>query len=187
MAMTSAFLQFRCFGPRLESLLSARGRNFSPSNLCALKSRPRISSPYEMVYFSSIMFKFCALEWALRSWQVACARKIFRAHDVLSSLALDNVNKWHNISQELVATVVHLKKYDPMTWVTSIIHMHYTRIKTYGSSSTMLRINSFLQQAMQGHYLTQYILKVRATCTLTYKAYISTLNAAWVSRCEIAL
>ena len=137
----------------MESLLSARGRNFSPSNLCALKSRPRISSPYEMVYFSSILFKFCALEWALRSWQVACARKIFRAHDVLSSLALDNVNKWHNISQELVATVVHLRKYDPMTWVTSTIHMHYTRIKTYGSSSTMLRINSFLQQAMQGQYL----------------------------------
>ena len=49
--------------PRLKSLFSARGRYFSPSNLCALKNRPCIISPYEKVYFYSISFKFCALDW----------------------------------------------------------------------------------------------------------------------------
>ena len=39
--------------PRLESLLSARGRYFSPSNLRAWKQHPRIASPYEMAYFSN--------------------------------------------------------------------------------------------------------------------------------------
>ena len=73
--------------PRLESLFSASGRYFSPSNLRALKTRPRIFSPYGKVYFSSISFKFCTLAWALRAWQLACARKIFSAHYILSSLA----------------------------------------------------------------------------------------------------
>ena len=59
---------------------------FSPSNLRTLKNRPHIFSPSEEVYFSSISFKFCALDWALRAWQFACARKIFSAHYILSSL-----------------------------------------------------------------------------------------------------
>ena len=71
---------------RLESLFSARGRYFSPSNLRAWKNRPHISFPYEMVYFSSILFRFCALDWSLRAWQFACARKIFSAHYILFSL-----------------------------------------------------------------------------------------------------
>ena len=71
---------------RLESLFSARGRYFSPSNLRAWKNRPRIFSPYEMIYFSSIFFKFWALDWALRARQFACARKIFSAHYILSNL-----------------------------------------------------------------------------------------------------
>ena len=61
---------------RLESLFSARGRYFSPSNLRTLKNRPHIFSPSEEVYFSSISFKSCALDWAL----------IFSAHYILSSL-----------------------------------------------------------------------------------------------------
>ena len=37
-------------GARLESLFSVRGRRFPTSNLRARKSRPRISSPCEMVH-----------------------------------------------------------------------------------------------------------------------------------------
>ena len=59
---------------------------FSPSNLRAWKNRHRIFSPYTMVYFASIFFKFCALDWSFRAWQFACARKIFSAHYILSSL-----------------------------------------------------------------------------------------------------
>ena len=72
---------------RLESLFSARGRHFSPSNLCAWENHLRIASPREMAYFSSIFYKFCALDWPLREWQFACARKIFSAHYILFSLA----------------------------------------------------------------------------------------------------
>ena len=72
--------------PRLESLFSARGRHFAPSNLRAWKNYPCNVSSYEMAYFSSIFFKFCALHWPLRAWQFACARKIFSVHYILSSL-----------------------------------------------------------------------------------------------------
>ena len=66
-----------------------------------LKNRPRISSPYEMVYFSSIMFKFCALDWVLHAWQLACAWKIFSAHDILSSLATRSLPVLLQISKPL--------------------------------------------------------------------------------------
>ena len=93
--------------PRLESLFSARGRYFSPSNLRALKTRPRIFSPYEKVYFSSISFKLCTLAWALRAWQLACARKIFIAHYILSSRA-----KHFKVNREffpLFSSIIHCR------------------------------------------------------------------------------
>ena len=51
-------------------------RMFFAIKLRAWKNRPHISSPYEVVYFSSILFKFCAPDWSLHAWQFACARKI---------------------------------------------------------------------------------------------------------------
>ena len=59
-----------------------------PVNMRAWKNCPSISSPYESVYFSSMFFKFCALDRLLRAWEFACARKIFSAHYILSSLAI---------------------------------------------------------------------------------------------------
>ena len=78
------------------SLFSARGRYFSPSNLCAWENHPRIAPPpYEMTYCSSIFFKFCALDGLLRAWQFAYAWKIFSAHYILSSVATAH---WKRIS-----------------------------------------------------------------------------------------
>ena len=59
-----------------------------PRRICAHeKTTPaRPLSPFEMTYFSSIFFKFCALDWPLRAWQFVCVRKIFNANYILSSL-----------------------------------------------------------------------------------------------------
>ena len=37
------------------------------------------------------IFKFCALDWPLRAWQIICARKIFSVHYILSSLAIISI------------------------------------------------------------------------------------------------
>ena len=41
---------------------------------------------------TSIFFKFCALDWPWRAWQIICARKIFSAHYILSSLVLSSLS-----------------------------------------------------------------------------------------------
>ena len=59
-----------------------------PRQICALgKTTPAPPPPYEMTYFSSMFYKFCALDWPLRAWQFVCARKFFSTHFILSSLA----------------------------------------------------------------------------------------------------
>ena len=45
----------------------------------------RSGPTYEAVYFSRLFSRFCALEWPLHAWQLACAQKIFSVHCILSS------------------------------------------------------------------------------------------------------
>ena len=76
---------FSCSSPDWE-VCFLRTEDIFPIKFARLENRPRIFSPYEMVYFSNIFFKFCALDWTLHEWQFACARKIFSAHYILPSL-----------------------------------------------------------------------------------------------------
>ena len=76
----------RCF--RNGKFVFPARKIFFPIKFACLKNRPRISSPYETVHFSSTFSKFCGLGWALRALQLACAWKIFSAHYIISSLAL---------------------------------------------------------------------------------------------------
>ena len=50
---TKLWMQEPWIAARLESLFSARGRYFSPSNLRTWKNHPALPPPYEMTYFSN--------------------------------------------------------------------------------------------------------------------------------------
>ena len=73
---------------KTEKFVSCARKLFFPVEFARMRKPPPhgLSPPFEMAYFSSIFFKFCALDWPLRAWQFVCARKIFSANYILSSL-----------------------------------------------------------------------------------------------------
>ena len=100
---------------------------------------PRISSyllPVRNGIFFQIFFKFCALDLALCVWQSACARKIFSAHYILSSLAL--MDEIHTLQK-----CANVKGNHRTYRTTSIQNSHNTNKR---SSSSSQEAESSLQE-----------------------------------------